>query len=226
MKTYDWHSLDAFKTTLKFMNDNRSYWSDNEHVVESVDYVSPLVQELLRRGDKQQGTQPEGHTDAKDAALGIMLGLGWKECKKLKVFARKTGKLVLLQEVSFSKTSFEYGTEEEQAARCRIVAERAEVHLPALASYKITRDGIDKLKASIDAFAPLETERDSVMDKRKLLTASIETLMRQARIKFKELDGEIDAFFDEEEQEEFYNGYFEARRVSRLKARQPEKRAE
>lgn len=226
MKKYDWHSLDAFKTTLKFMNDNRGTWSDNEHVLESVEYLSPLVQEVMRRADKQQGTQPEGHTDAKDASLSTMLDAGWKLCKKLKVFARKTGKLVLLRELSFSKSSFDDGTEEEQAARCRLVADRAEANLPDLASYKITPDAIDKLRASIDAFTPLETERDSVMDTRKLLTGSIATLMRRIRVKLKELDGEIDAFYDDEEYEEFYDGYFEARRVSKLKQRQPKPKAE
>ena len=221
-----WLTVDSFEVTLKFMKDNQAVWSGNEHIDESCSFLDPLVREILRRADRQQNTQPEGYTDAKDAALETMLTRGFKHCKKLKVYARKSGNLLLQRETAFSKSSFDDGAEEEQAARCRRMAELAEQHLPQLASYGITRDSIAALRASIDAFAPMETDRDSVVDLRKLLTGSIETLMRRARAKFKELDGEIDAFFDEEEFEEFYNGYFEARRVSKLKQRHPAKKAE
>lgn len=219
METYDWHFLDAFKVTMRYLHDNSRYWAGNEHVAESVAYLDPVLQEIARRAQLQQGTQPEGYTDAKDAALDAMLARGWKTCRKLKVFARKSGNLVLLQELNFSRSTFDDGTEEEQAGRCRLIAERAETHLPRLAAYRITTEEVTALKAAIDAFAPLETERDAVADQRKLLTASLGTLLRSARAKLRELDEEIEAFFDEEADAEFIEGYKEARRVSRIKPR-------
>ncbi|RYY92300.1 MAG: hypothetical protein EOO11_21455, partial [Chitinophagaceae bacterium] len=222
MKQYDWHSIDAFKVSLKCMNDHNRLWADNEHVAESVAYVDPLVQELLRRADKQGATQPEGLTAAKDLALDRMLALGFGICKKLKVYARKSGNLVLQRDTAFSKSTFDDGTEEEQAARCRRMADHAEANLARLASYKVTDTMIAALRAAITAFTPMETERDSVADQRKLLTASISTLMRRTRAKFRELDEEMDAFFDGEEYTDFYEAYFEARRVSRVKPRQPQ----
>ncbi|RYY99653.1 MAG: hypothetical protein EOO11_04220 [Chitinophagaceae bacterium] len=199
-----------------FMEKNRSKWSNNEHISESMSYLVPRLQKAQELFDRKESTSTEGHTIAKNNQLETITERAWLMAARLTIFARKKGLRVLLTEVNHSKSYFERGPEVERIARAAAITEKAEHYLPQLDAYKITMADVASLNADIEELRPLSAERDAVGDEQQQLTASLPRLLQEIQDKLYELDDEVTAFLDDAP--DFQEQYAIARRITDRRA--------
>jgi hypothetical protein len=144
--------------------------------------------------DAQQEGSTKGHTAKKNDALASIISRCYKLASNIADWAEDTNNLVLLNEVKYSQSSIEEGSENEIEKRCKKIAEHGTNYGKILIEegYDVVMDDIAELVLDIAEEQKLVSMRDVAGGKQVNNTAAIPELIALARQALKGLDRLID----------------------------------
>jgi hypothetical protein len=213
---------------LKYLNDNSPEWSTNSVVNIGVKNVQVAKAAIDTKAQLQQDSDKTGYTNQKNMDYENMLTLAYRMGVRVYNYAESVNNAVMMQAVNYSKHDLEKGTEQNVVKRCTTIAEQAAAALAAVpapsADYKITATGVSDLQAAIGLITPDTAERDVVGGTHTNTTASLASLISDARAKLKTLDKLIEGMVDDDE-DDFITGYEVVRRINDRRARGKDKPA-
>ncbi|TCZ74571.1 hypothetical protein [Flaviaesturariibacter aridisoli] len=198
------------------MNKRRAVWERNEMVAESVAYIVPRLERAHFLVDAKEEGGTSGLTQAKNNFIDNICARSWLMAKRLKLFALRKGLPVLLAQATQPRRYFDNGSELERIGRCAAVVKWAEEHMADLAPFKISMGDVAALSADIERARPLSADRDTTGDGLQLVNKNLPQLLQEIQDKLYELDDEVIALMDD--QPEFQDEYFIARRITDRKA--------
>jgi hypothetical protein len=211
------NSINMIDGTVVYLNKSTTEWNNEAAIVESVDYILERKKKIDAEVKDILQKQTVGITDQLYAGLGKAIDLAYIMAKRIKVYARKTGNLMLVRDVDYAKTEMDDGTFKAIIDRLWLVAKRGEEHLTDLAAYKVKPTDVADLNTAIDSIKDKPAMRKSMTGENVESTASIKLMLKEILDKINdELDDEIEALC---ENEEFVEGYFAVRRTYDIKAR-------
>ena len=181
-------------STLEFFDNNNSIWINKKPIANKVNVLKDANQRLHDINDAQQSNITKGHTAQKNDALASIISRCYSLASNVADWAIDTNNLVLLNEVKYSQSAIEEGSENEIEKRCKKIAFHGKTHVAALITegYDVVEAEIDQLILDIIEEQKLVTTRDVEGGKQVNNTATILELIAQARLALTGLDRLID----------------------------------
>ena len=218
------NSLNMVDGTLVYLKKFTPEWQKEPVIIESVEYVTvrrdkieDAVREILQ---KKTG----GITDEQYEGLNKAIDIAYLMGKRIKLYAKKTGNLVLVKDVDFAKSALDDGKFNEITDRLWLIAKRGEENLAALAAFKVTAEDVKKLKDAIEDIKDKPAERKSLTGENVESTAAIKQWLKEILDKMNDdLDDEIEALC---ENVTFVDGYDAVRRTDNRRGRGAAKKEE
>ena len=204
------------QTTLGCMQDNEPLWKDDENIAESVAYIKPRLQYLATLFDDSENHSTAGLTVEKNNFIDAIADRSFLLAKRLTVFARKKGMIVLLKEVDRPQRYFDNGSEAARLAHCAGVVQLANEHIAELAPFKVTVADVAALSADIEKARPLSARRNGVTAVGTQITGSLAEVLAEVQLKLEELDDEMIALVEDKP---FQDTYFAARKITDRRGR-------
>lgn len=217
MKQKEINSLNMIDGTVVYLNKLNTEWNKEAAIVESVDYILERKTKIDAEVKDILQKQTVGITEELYAGLSKAIDSAYIMAKRIKVYARKTGNLLLVRDVNYAKSEMDDGNFKAIIDRLWLIAKRGEDNLTDLAVYKVKPADVVALNEAINSIKDKPAIRKSLTGENVESTASIKQLLKEMLDKINdELDDEIEALC---ENEEFIEGYFAVRRTYDVRAR-------
>lgn len=185
--------LNMQDNVLAHLENNESIWVNRKPFAKKVALLKTNNAALHKLNDEQKEKGTVGYTDQKNNALGSIIGRSYKLAANLADWAMDTNNLILLNEVNYSESAMDDGTENEIEKRCERIAKHGKTHAKALIGegYDVVEAEIDELLIDIAEEQKLVTMRDIESGKQVNTTATIPQLIAESRIILKSIDKQI-----------------------------------
>jgi hypothetical protein len=131
-------------------------------------------------GTAQRQQTPSGAGDDKEEARDALEDVLFLTCEALAVLAHTTNDHDLLALVAVRRSTLERFDDEELSNRAATVLAEANARKTALAGLKVTQANLDELTQALERFNTSKTNPRAVTAARKVQTASLATLIREA----------------------------------------------
>lgn len=178
MNTKQTNTVTMLKTVDSVLDDHNPVWSPMAQMQTAVtEYKSKLIS--IDRTAQLQET-PSGAGDEKEDARDALEALLFLACEALAVLAHTANDHDLLALVAVRSSALERFDDEELSNRAATVLAEANARKTALAGFNVTQANLDELDQALERFNESKTSPRAATAARKVQTASLASLIREA----------------------------------------------
>jgi hypothetical protein len=198
------------KSCIYFLQQHPTFWNNNPILKARVELLFDSEQSIEDYLLKQSENKENGLKNKKDDGLHSIIKKCYRIDRKLTLYAKLSNNQVLLKDADISESAFLDKGLNASANTCITVLNIARQYLPQLAGYDITAQYLDTLETEINTAKTLPAELQVGKNEHKILGNSIKNELNNARTILDHLDDGFEAFIEDED---FINGWFEARKI-------------
>ncbi|MGQ1947629.1 hypothetical protein ACT3CD_11085 [Geofilum sp. OHC36d9] len=199
-----------FLSTQSFLDSNASTWSSIPRIVTYKNGFDEIISRIQSKNESSHlnvgVTQQKGQLKETIAAKTSMLsGI-------LQIIASEQGDEDLVNAVKITRSEIIKLRESDLSATVKNITVKAEENIEALAEFGVTPEVITGINASVDDYNALIGEPRTILSQKYAALSNIEELFDEGNSILKlKLDNSMLLF--RENQEEFYQGYLNARTI-------------
>lgn len=185
-------------TVLAGMDNEKNVWANEPEIAGVVSHVSNVFNSIDGKNLIIMGVDTTGLTSVKDNLFDTITHGTLKLALKMSAYAKLKKDYVLLPLVDVSLTTLSRGIEKDAVSRCSAIIDRAAQMLPQLASFKVTAEQLELLRARIGEYNNSVTTRSTAVSN---VTASGEEIaagIADLREQLDILDDLVEGILDDE----------------------------
>lgn len=172
------NQVTMLKTVESCLDDHNPVWSGMALMQTAVtDYKAKLIS--IDRTAQLQET-PSGAGDEKEETRDALEDVLFLRCEALAVLANSINDHDLLALVALTRSTLQRFNDEELSNRAATVLTEANARKTALAGLNVTQANLDELEQALERFNEIKTSPRAATTARKVQTASLATLIREA----------------------------------------------